>query len=107
MTDYKSLLKRYMKHVGFEEGCTFIPYYDPDYPVLGDVSFTQVECDELQAMEDEIVRENEAASPRTFPFEADGSVSLRYAGPFNTAGDPVDDHGEPLKPNADNCYGRE
>jgi hypothetical protein len=46
--DYKSLLHRYIHHVGREEGATFIPWIvcDSDW-------FTEAEIAELSAMDSE------------------------------------------------------
>ena len=46
--DYRALLLRYMRHVGNEEGWTFIPLPDID-------GFTPREIEELNAIDDEII----------------------------------------------------
>ena len=46
--DYRALLLRYMRHVGNEEGWTFIPLLNID-------GFTPREIEELNAVDDEIL----------------------------------------------------
>jgi hypothetical protein len=54
--DYRELLKKYINHVGEEEGTTFLSWD-------GDDRFTEAEWDELQALEAEVHEDWRKAHP--------------------------------------------
>lgn len=58
MIDYKVLLKKYMRHVGEEEGSSFVGLIE-----FSD-NFTPEERAELEAVDAEILAENAARSTR-------------------------------------------
>lgn len=50
--DYRSLLKKYIQHVGMTEGTTFI---DMAYPNTDETGLTQEEIEELEKLDAEVL----------------------------------------------------
>lgn len=62
--DYKDLLRRYMFHVGAEEGCTFTSFL-----CASDTVFSEDEIKELERMDQECFEEGpKAKSENRIPF---------------------------------------
>ena len=49
--DYKLLLEKYVRHVLESEGCTYIP---PAWFFMSDVTFTEEEVKELEAVDERV-----------------------------------------------------
>lgn len=58
--DYRDLLKRYIRHVGYSEGISFL---EAGY-LYNDDSFTAEEMAELKALDAEVWSENEESIKR-------------------------------------------